>query len=153
MGDALQAYILVWRRLRTLSYLSSSSHASRLAKILDQTNVSGMASSQQRHLQATQYANKWRGPLWSRFAFSLCRRVAENESRTSEQPIDEQELQDKYAWRQSFWRHGPILSVAALVLATACIFIALAVIKIPDGQPTAYWPKPVSFYLSITVTV
>lgn len=56
-------------------------------------------------------------------------------------------------WRQTYWRRGPLLGISALILAFGCIFAALAVLLVSDGQPIAKWEsKPVSVYLSISVT-
>lgn len=42
-------------------------------------------------------------------------------------------------WHPKFWRQGPILGISALVLAVGCIFAALIVLVVSDGQPTSKW--------------
>lgn len=57
-------------------------------------------------------------------------------------------------WHETFWRQGPILGIFALLLAIGCVFAAMFVLIVSDGQPTASWEStPVSMYLSVFVTV
>lgn len=42
-------------------------------------------------------------------------------------------------WNEKLWRQGPILGISALLLAIGCVFAALIVLIVSDGQPTAAW--------------
>lgn len=56
---------------------------------------------------------------------------------------------DAASWRPTFFQLRPLIGLFGLVISLCCVFGALIVLMLSDGEPTDSWPLAPTVYLAI----